>query len=168
MDITVKVPHGTQSVSIDKVKGGSGGSGGVMISPIKTPAIDKLPSHLVDTSNLPPGIFSVPNSIGGISITNTCMPPHTIKDYAITGQMLTVEKVLDAYELERTGISANVKNFEDEIKKELIQEMMYEIIKNKCIEFTCQKDMLTGSVAYRARIYVTPDEQTRIIRQIQK
>ena len=165
MDITVKVPQGTQSVSIDKVKGGSGGSGGVMISPIKTSTIDKLPSHLVDTSNLPPGIFSVPNSIGGAPLT---VPTFQVKDYAITGQMLTVEKVLDAYELERTGLSANVKNFEDEIKKELIQEMMYKIIKNKCIEFTCQKDMLTGSVAYRARIYVTPDEQTRIIRQIQK
>ena len=135
MDITVKVPQGTQSVSIDNIKGGSG------------------------------GVFSAP--VGSIT-THVMMPSINTKDYAITGQMLAVEKILNSYELERTGLSANVKNFEDEIKKELIEGLVKEIVRQRCIEFTSQKDLLTNSVVYRARIYVTPDEQTRIIRQIQK
>ncbi len=101
-------------------------------------------------------------------ITNTTIPNINTKEYAIQGQMLAVEKILDSYELERTGLSANIKNFEDEIKKDLIQEMVREIVKRNCIEFTSQKDMMTNSVVYRARIFVTPDTQTRIIRQVQK
>ena len=138
MDITVKVPQGTQSVSIDNLKGGSGGT------------------------------FAAPQSMGGVPISNLTMPNINIKDYAIQGQMLAVEKILNSYELERTGLSANIKNYEDEIKKDLIQEMVREIVKRNCIEFTSQKDLLTNSVVYRARIFVTPDTQTRIIRQVQK
>jgi hypothetical protein len=139
-------------------------------------AINKLstiPKHLLDPSIMPPnavtypgsGVFSAP---GGSITTHVTTPNINTKDYAIQGQMLTVEKVLNSYELERTGLSANIKNFEDEIKKELIQKLLHEIVRQRCIEFTSQKDMLTNSVVYRARIYVTPDEQTRIIRQIQK
>jgi hypothetical protein len=136
MDITVKVPQGTQSVSIDNIKGGSGGT-------FAAPAVGSITTHVM-------------------------MPSINAKEYAIEGQMLIVQKTLDAYELERTGLSANIKNFEDEIKKELIQEMVREIVREKCIEFTSQKDMMTNSVTYRARIFVTPDSQTRIIRQVQK
>ena len=143
-------------------------------------AINKLPTtpkHLmIDPAHpLPPnavtypgsGVFSAP----GGSITthvHVTTPNINTKDYAIQGQMLMVQKVLDSYELERTGLSANIKNYEDEIKKELIERLVKEIVAQRCIEFTSQKDMLTGSVTYRARVFVTPDEQTRIIRQIQK
>jgi len=123
---------------------------------------------------LPPNALTYPGSgtfaapaVGSIT-THVMMPNINTKEFAIQGQMLAVQKVLDSYELERTGLSANIKNYEDEIKKELIQEMVREIVKEKCIEFTMQKDMLTGNVTYRARVFVTPDEQTRIIRQIQK
>ena len=141
-------------------------------------AINKLstiPKHLmIDPAHpLPPnsvtypgsGVFSAP--VGSIT-THVMMPNINTKEFAIQGQMLMVQKVLDSYELERTGLSANVKNFEDEIKKDLIQEMVREIVKRNCIEFTSQKDLLTNSVVYRARIFVTPDTQTRIIRQVQK
>ena len=141
-------------------------------------AINKLPTipkHLmIDPAHpLPPnsvtypgsGVFSAP---GGSITTHVMMPNINTKEFAIQGQMLTVQKTLDAYELERTGLSANIKNFEDEIKKDLIQEMVREIVKRNCIEFTSQKDMMTNSVVYRARIFVTPDSQTRIIRQVQK
>ena len=143
-------------------------------------AINKLttiPKHLmIDPAHpLPPNSVTYPGSGGtfaapavGSITTHVMMPSINTKDYAIQGQMLAVEKIMNSYELERTGLSANVKNFEDEIKKELIQEMVREIVKRNCIEFTSQKDMLTGNVTYRARVFVTPDEQTRIIRQIQK
>ena len=142
-------------------------------------AINKLPTipkHLmIDPAHpLPPNAVTYPGSGGTFSApvgsitTQVMMPNINTKDYAIQGQMLMVQKVLDSYELERTGLSANIKNFEDEIKKELIEELVKEIVRQRCIEFTSQKDMLTGKVTYRARVFVTPDEQTRIIRQVQK
>ena len=141
-------------------------------------AINKLstiPKHLLDPSIMPPNAVTYPGSGGtfaapavGSITTHVMMPNINTKDYAIQGQMLMVQKVLDSYELERTGLSANIKNFEDEIKKELIEELVKEIVRQRCIEFTSQKDMLTGKVTYRARVFVTPDEQTRIIRQVQK
>ena len=143
-------------------------------------AINKLstiPKHLmIDPAHpLPPNSVTYPGSGGtfaatavGSITTHAMMPNINTKEFAIQGQMLMVQKVLDSYELERTGLSSNVKNFEDEIKKELIQEMVREIVKRNCIEFTSQKDMLTGNVTYRARVFVTPDSQVRIIRQVQK
>ncbi len=143
-------------------------------------AINKLttiPKHLmIDPAHpLPPNSVTYPGSGGtfaapavGSITTHVMMPNINTKDYAIQGQMLMVQKVLDSYELERTGLSANIKNYEDEIKKELIEGLVKEIVRQRCIEFTSQKDMLTGNVTYRARVFVTPDEQTRIIRQIQK
>ena len=151
-------------------------------------AINKLstiPKHLLDPSImpmddptaavLPQGSLTYPGSGGtfaapavGSITTHVMMPNINTKEFAIQGQMLAVEKILNSYELERTGLSSNVKNFEDEIKKELIQEMVREIVKRNCIEFTSQKDMLTGNVTYRARVFVTPDSQVRIIRQVQK
>ena len=143
-------------------------------------AINKLttiPKHLmIDPAHpLPPNSVTYPGSSGtfaapavGSITTQVMMPNINTKEFAIQGQMLMVQKTLDAYELERTGLSANIKNYEDEIKRQLIQEMLSEIVKRNCIEFTSQKDMLTGNVTYRARVFVTPDEQTRIIRQVQK
>jgi hypothetical protein len=143
-------------------------------------AINKLstiPKHLmIDPAHpLPPNSVTYPGSGGtfaatavGSITTQVMMPNINTKEFAIQGQMLAVEKIMNSYELERTGLSANVKNFEDEIKKELIQEMVREIVKRNCIEFTSQKDMLTGNVTYRARVFVTPDSQVRIIRQVQK
>ena len=142
-------------------------------------AINKLPTipkHLmIDPAHpLPPNSVTYPGSGGTFSApvgsitTHVMMPSINTKDYAIQGQMLMVQKVLDSYELERTGLSANIKNYEDEIKKELIQEMVREIVAQRCIEFTSQKDMLTGSVTYRARVFVTPDTNVRIIREWKK
>ena len=139
-------------------------------------AINKLttiPKHLLDPSIMPPNSVTYPGSSGtfaapvGIT-TQVMMPNINTKEFAIQGQMLMVQKTLDAYELERTGLSANIKNYEDEIKRQLIQEMLSEMVREKCIEFTSQKDMLTGNVTYRARVFVTPDSQVRIIRQVQK
>jgi hypothetical protein len=141
-------------------------------------AINKLttiPKHLmIDPAHpLPPNSVTYPGSGGTFSApvgitTQVMMPNINTKEFAIQGQMLMVQKTLDAYELERTGLSANIKNYEDEIKRQLIQEMLSEMVREKCIEFTSQKDMLTGSVTYRARLFVTPDSQVRIIRQVQK
>ena len=123
---------------------------------------------------LPPNSVTYPGSGGAfvaptVGITTHAMMPNiNTKEFAIQGQMLMVQKVLDSYELDRTGLSANIKNYEDEIKKELIEGLVKEILSQRCIEFTSQKDMLTGNVTYRARVFVTPDSQVRIIRQVQK
>jgi hypothetical protein len=45
--------------------------------------------------------------------------------------------------------------------------MVREIMDNKCIEFTKQQDSAKDEVVIRARIYVTPDSDVKLIRKIQ-
>ena len=71
---------------------------------------------------------------------------------------LTIE---ETYELS----DAILKNQSDEIKKELIDKLLYELWNRNCIEFTKQEDHLTGTHLFRARIYALPDDQVRIVRQ---
>ena len=52
-----------------------------------------------------------------------------------------------------------------EIKKELVNLLMHEIMQERCIEFTKQIDGDSMSTCFRARIFVTPDDQTRFIRK---
>jgi hypothetical protein len=94
-------------------------------------AINKLstiPKHLmIDPAHpLPPNSVTYPGSGGtfaatavGSITTHAMMPNINTKEFAIQGQMLMVQKVLDSYELERTGLAANVKNYEEEIKKRI-------------------------------------------------
>ena len=54
-----------------------------------------------------------------------------------------------------------------ELKNRLITLMVREIMDNKCIEFTKQQDYAKDEVVIRARIYVTPDSDVKLIRKIQ-
>jgi hypothetical protein len=75
----------------------------------------------------------------------------------ITGKMITA------------SFTENSGFFRDEdIKKELIDLLVQEIIQERCIEFTKQIDPDSMSTFFRARIFVTPDTETRYIRQWMK
>jgi hypothetical protein len=81
-------------------------------------------------------------------------------DYIIQGKMLTTSITMSPYEAEQMD---NI-----EIKNRLITLMVREIMDNKCIEFTKQQDYAKDEVIIRARIYVTPDTDVKLIRQVQK
>ena len=140
-------------------------------------AINKLttiPKHLmIDPAHpLPPnsvtypgtggnyGTYAVPVSMGGVSISNGTIPPPNLTEHTIQGSMLTVSKIVDHYVMEQLS--------EDEIKISMIGQLVEEIIRNKCVEFTKQRNEINNETVIRARIFVTPDTNVRIIREMQK
>ena len=103
-------------------------------------------------------LSTIPSSIP-IS-TNTTIPIVNSVDYIIQGKMLTTSIKMSPYEAEQMD--------ELEMKNRLITLMVREIMDNKCIEFTKQQDFVNDEVIIRARIYVTPDSDVKLIRQVQK
>ena len=100
---------------------------------------------------------TIPSSIP-IS-TNTTIPQINSIEYIIQGKMLTTSLTMSPYEAEQMD--------DLELKNRLITLMVREIMDNKCIEFTKQQDYAKNEVIIRARIYVTPDSDVKLIRKIQ-
>jgi len=101
------------------------------------------------SGTVPIGIFG-DNILTNISTT----------DHMIQGQMVTAEFTLTGLDKERMT--------DDQIKSKLLFFLADEMMKQKCIEFTKQNDPVTNDNGARARIYVTPDSNVRIIREMQK
>jgi hypothetical protein len=83
-------------------------------------------------------------------------------DHAIQGKMLTVRYSMSDVEYTDTVLDP------DNIKKVLLQQMVNEIWKENCIEFTKMVEPHTGRHHFAARIFVTPDTTVRILRQAGK
>ena len=133
----------------------------------KTPTI---PNHSVidPATPLPSGAYTYPGSIGPLSLTthisnaniiNAASIPK-ITDTLIEGKMLVASLRMPSYEA--------VQMDDLEMKNRLITKIVREIMDNNCIEFTKQQDLANDDVVIRARIFVVPDSQVRIIRQMQK
>jgi hypothetical protein len=56
------------------------------------------------------------------------------------------------------------KHQEDRVKYQLTEKLLRAIIEAKCVEFTRVVDNYTGEYTYRARCFVTPDDQVKILR----
>ena len=87
------------------------------------------------------------------------------KEHLIQGEMITVQKVysdLDYFELE----SKYQKDLPNIIKEELMDELIKELMKHTCISFTSQEDNLTLKKCFRARIFATPNDQVRIVKEL--
>lgn len=80
----------------------------------------------------------------------------------ISGKMITVEYAVTSSSISQ--IAMDPEEYEKFVKTELCQKIVHEMYKQKFIEFTRQVDHNHG-VRYRARIFVTPDDQVRILRQ---
>ena len=106
------------------------------------------------------GSFAIPSNIGGVSISNGTIPPPNLTEHTIQGSMITVSKIIDHFVVEQLS--------EDELKKSMVTQLVEEIIRNKCVEFTKQIGHSKNETIIRARIFVTPDTNVRIIREMQK
>ena len=87
-------------------------------------------------------------------------------DIPISGKMVTVE-----YAMPRTDnqyVPMTDDDLQDFIKTKLCHQLLEEMKRGKFIEFTKQDDPIHWGVKYRARIFVTPDSQVRILRQFNK
>jgi len=103
------------------------------------------------------GVGSIDAStIIGVPSTGIFSPAST--DYIIQGKMLTVSIKMSPQE------ALNMDSLEK--KNRLITLLVREIMDNKCIEFTKQQDFANDEVIIRARIYVTPDADVKVIRKM--
>jgi hypothetical protein len=75
----------------------------------------------------------------------------------IQGKMISAEMRLDANEA--------IQMDDLELKNILITKLVRELMDGKCIEFTKQQDVANMETIVRARIFVTPDDQIRVIRK---
>jgi hypothetical protein len=89
----------------------------------------------------------------------------TYKEYVIKGEMLSVQKAYSAsdyFELESVWGTKTPEM----IKRQLVELMVEELYNNKCITFMTQQDNATLARCFRARIFATPDNQTRIVKEL--
>ncbi len=75
----------------------------------------------------------------------------------IQGKMVFAEMRLDANEA--------IQMDDLELKNRLITKLVTELMNGKYIEFTKQQDVARMETIVRARIFVTPDDQIRVIRK---
>jgi hypothetical protein len=108
----------------------------------------------IDTLTLPP------ISTGQFSTLHSIQPVDTIQ-----GRMVSVQIVVNHDEKEMLGTSA--AGFQEMMKRRLCEALLQEMVKSKTIEFTSQMDPVELVTTYRARIYVTPDTQVRLLRKNQ-
>jgi hypothetical protein len=90
--------------------------------------------------------------VGSVDSNLTVAPLTTIQ-----GKMISAEMRLDANEA--------IQMDDLELKNRLITKLVRELMDGKCIEFTKQQDVANMETIVRARIFVTPDDQVRIVRK---
>lgn len=84
----------------------------------------------------------------------------------ISGKMISVECVMSRTDIEYSPMTQ--EDFQDFIKTKLCHELIEELKRGKFIEFTKQDEPNHWGIKFRARMFVTPDDQVRILRQHNK
>lgn len=92
----------------------------------------------------------------------------TTQDTAITGQMLLVDFTMAESAFLNDVSLAGEHKAKEEIKMRLCHLMAEKMYKESKFDFSMQNDYQMGTITFRARIFVTPDAQTRIVRQLVK
>jgi len=82
-----------------------------------------------------------------------------VKDYAIGGKM-----VIATYAVSHLDVMSWKTDFEDHVKGQLAQQMVRYMLNNKLIEFTKSSSPTSEAITYRARCYLTPDCDVKILR----
>jgi len=90
----------------------------------------------------------------------------------VTEKEIDLEVELMMFQLDSAflaeGSSMTVEEFRSVVKKKLVELLIEKIVEKNCIEFTSRTDVYNDLTHYRARMYVTPDTQVRVIRKIIK
>jgi hypothetical protein len=112
--------------------------------------------------NITTGIMPI-GSVGTITAVNNA---YTIFDtalnafdYKIQGQGVYAEHVVSDYSI----LNIDEPELERMARDKLTSMIIDEIVKKKMVEFTKVKNV-DGSIHYRARMFVTPNDQVRILR----
>lgn len=91
---------------------------------------------------------------------NTITTSINTYDHKIQGQGLYAEHVVSDFNL---MAAVDVVDIERMAREKLTSMLMQEIVKQQMVEFTKMKNT-DGSTHYRARMFVTPNDQVRILR----
>jgi len=116
------------------------------------------------------------NSNGPVSLTTVSSPHSTFNesyfisnsavnttDTIVKGQMITVSFVMSFREFEIQSGSFDLKN---SIKKKLCHMMAEKMYKENLFSFTMSDNNQDDTKTFYARMFVTPNDQTQIIRQM--
>jgi len=79
---------------------------------------------------------------------------------AIQGKMITATLEIDEFQMSHMD--------DVDMKNKVLNSLLNELLSAKCIEFTKQQDVATNTLTVRARIFATPDNQVRLIREATK
>jgi hypothetical protein len=108
------------------------------------------------------------------TVTSTGIGPHLRQypydsntstqtyDHTINGKMFIATLNVPYDSSDESELLSKIK--EDEVKSHLTEKLLRAMIEGKCVEFTKSLDSISGSYTYRARCFVTPDEQIKILR----
>ena len=80
----------------------------------------------------------------------------------IQGKMLTVSRSMGIEPITR---ALDQSTLEIKIKQEMASELALEMLKSGLIEFTKQNDPTTDTITYRARCFMTPNDQVQTLRK---
>jgi hypothetical protein len=83
-------------------------------------------------------------------------------DHTINGKMFIATLNVPYDSSDESELLSKIK--EDEVKSCLTEKLLRAMIEGKCVEFTKSLDPISGSYTYRARYFVTPDAQVKILR----
>jgi len=89
-------------------------------------------------------------------------PQPQQESISIRGEMLTVQLFINQSLLEDKLID------KDKIKHDLALQIAHKLLEGKYIEFTQRTDFATYNKIIAARLFVTPDSQTQLIRKNQE
>ena len=89
----------------------------------------------------------------------------TYEEFAVGGKMITVSYT--SSETDKLAFSS-VDSWQNFVKDKLATEIGRAMIRDKLVSFTLQDDIQNIVTHYRARCYVTPDDQVRLLRALKK
>jgi hypothetical protein len=81
----------------------------------------------------------------------------------VKGEMITAQMVVSDFEITKMNIDED--QFRNEMKKKLVHDLAEQLLRNKLVEFTKQENLHSGETVFRARAFLTPDSQVRLLRK---
>ena len=102
------------------------------------------------------------NKISGNNPYMTWEEPLTQYEYAIQGQMFMVSYEASEHQMALMGEDA----FKQSVKEDLAMALANKMMEAGVIEFTQMKDLSGFHITIKARCYLVPDNQVRIMRCI--
>ena len=111
-------------------------------------------------SSYSPYPFNGLSQIGPLTSNNNY--DSTTNLQTVRGELMAVQMAIGSSLLEDNIID------KDKIKHELALELAHKLLAGKYIEFTQRSDLATDNKIIAARVFVTPDNQTQLIRKSQE